>query len=178
MLSGCICFLSGFMCLSGYVCFFIRIHVPLIKDKKLQGHWLGLSFWLVYWLPAPPQARFPVFFLLILSENQSIVCLEPALGSGFGQDWQAKNEQGLTLFPFLLATGSQLSFLFGPCSFFLKQCFCFSIYYVFHPGQPFHNTLPADLICLSFFLEGLFSVGLKKKKSSSFLVLACLSLLL
>ena len=118
MLSGCICFLSGFMCLSGYVCFFIRIHVPLIKDKKLQGHWLGLSFWLVYWLLAPPQARFPVFFLLILSENQSIVCLEPALGSGFGQDWQAKNEQGLTLFPFLLATGSQLSFLFGwhsPC---------------------------------------------------------------
>lgn len=144
------------MCLSGYVCFSIRIHVPLIKDKKLQGHCLGLSFWLVYWLLVPPQARFPVFFLLILSENQSIVCLEPALGSGFGQDWQAKKEQGLTLFPFLPATGSQLSFLFGPCSFFLKQCFCFSIYYVFHPGQPFHNTLPADLICLSFFLEGDF----------------------
>lgn len=46
--------LSGFMCLSGSTCFSIRVDVPLQKDKKLRGHWLWLSFSLVYWLYSSP----------------------------------------------------------------------------------------------------------------------------
>ena len=61
--------------------------MPLLRDKKLVGLWLGLSYGLCTGPLAPPQAGFPaLLLLLILSENPSIACLGPAIGPGFGQD--------------------------------------------------------------------------------------------
>lgn len=89
--------LSGYMllkCLTGYIFFSFRIYVPLHRDKKLQGLWIGLSFWLVDWPPSSSLGHVssicpshPMWFGS--TRNQSIVDLGFVLGAALGQDWHA-----------------------------------------------------------------------------------------
>lgn len=144
------------MGLSGYICF--SIIYAIAWGQEASGHWLGVSFCQVY---CPPRSSLgqvssfsPSHHIIELTCREFWACLRTRLRSrvtsqerGWAASFSPPTSSWVTGLPwasFLADAASSWNTVFVLLLLF------------FHPGQPFHSTLPADSICLVFLSEMIF----------------------